>query len=191
MLGRLSPAGFLITVGWVPDPSQLPHLLRLLDDDSSVVRVSVAEALRAFGPSLTQELAHLTEPPDAAQVQKIRDLLSEGSGTGGEEGLFTERFFAPGQLVRHRRYDYRGVVVAVDLTCQAQDDWYFANNTQPDRYQPWYHVLVDDTEQVTYPAQSSLQADDSGKPIVHPLLAAFFSAFTDGKYLRNDQPWTT
>ena len=84
MLGRLSPAGFLITVGRVPDPSQLPHLLRLLDDDSSVVRVSVAEALRAFGPSLTQELAHLTEPPDAAQVQKIRDLLSEGSDAGGE-----------------------------------------------------------------------------------------------------------
>jgi heat shock protein HspQ len=174
----------------VPDPSQLPHLLKLLDDDSPAVRASVAEALRAFGPSLTQQLGKLNVPPDEAQAQMIRELLSASSVPRGESPS-TERLFETGQLVRHRRYDYRGVVVSLDPTCQAQDEWYFSNNTQPDRYQPWYHVLVHDTQQVTYPAQSSLQADDSGEQIVHPLLTDFFSAFTDGKYLRNDRPWPT
>ena len=50
--------------------------------------------------------------------------------------------FQPGHLVRHRRYGYRGVVVALDLECGAGDDWYRSNRTQPDRDQPWYHVLV-------------------------------------------------
>ena len=31
-----------------------------------------------------------------------------------------EPMFAPGDLVHHRRYGYRGVLVAVDRTCQAR-----------------------------------------------------------------------
>lgn len=52
--------------------------------------------------------------------------------------------FEPGQLVRHRRYGYRGVVVDRDEFCEADDEWYSKNQTQPDRDQPWYHVLVED-----------------------------------------------
>ncbi len=50
--------------------------------------------------------------------------------------------FQPGDLVHHKRYGYRGVVVAVDPNCRADDAWYQANQTQPDRDQPWYHVFV-------------------------------------------------
>ena len=35
--------------------------------------------------------------------------------------------FQPGDLVRHRRYGYRGVVVARTDSCQADDAWYFKN----------------------------------------------------------------
>lgn len=97
--------------------------------------------------------------------------------------------FAPGDVVRHRRYGYRGVVVAVDSRCRAPDWWYYGNRTQPARNQPWYHVLVDDSEGVTYPAQSSLETDDSGLPVEHPLLDAYFHDFSGTGYLRNDRPW--
>lgn len=97
--------------------------------------------------------------------------------------------YRPGQLVRHRRYGYRGVVVDVDPCCQASDQWYQANQTQPERNQPWYHVLVDGSEATTYPAQSSLAADTSKQPIDHPLIEVFFTSFVDGHYLRNDRPW--
>lgn len=97
--------------------------------------------------------------------------------------------FERGQLVRHRRYGYRGVVVGLDFECLADEQWYLSNKTQPDRSQPWYHVLVHDTDGTTYAAQESLEADTSGRPVAHPLVERFFDEFADGRYIRNDRPW--
>ena len=103
----------------------------------------------------------------------------------GETG---PRFF-PGQLVRHKRYKYRGVVVDYDEKCAASDVWYKANKTQPERDQPWYHVLVDDSQSITYPAESSLEPDPDPQPINHPMLPLFFEGFDGTSYTRNDRPW--
>jgi heat shock protein HspQ len=103
--------------------------------------------------------------------------------------VFSPPKFRPGQLVRHRRYGYRGVVVAVDLSCRASDEWYQRNKTQPLRAQAWYHVLVDGGELTTYAAETSLEEDESGRPVAHPLVTAFFSGFTPDGYERNDRPW--
>lgn len=97
--------------------------------------------------------------------------------------------FEPGQLVRHRRYGYRGVIAARDSICQASEAWYQSNKTQPNRNQPWYHVLVDGGNHTTYAASTSLQADTSDLPIHHPLIPLLFSEFVDGRYIRNNQPW--
>ncbi len=97
--------------------------------------------------------------------------------------------YHPGQIVRHRRYGYRGVVVDFDLTCKADEAWYQSNQTQPDRNQPWYHVLVDGSSNTTYAAQTSLEADERSAPITHPYLKHFFTEFTGDRYVRNDRPW--
>ncbi|WP_428388577.1 heat shock protein HspQ [Mucisphaera sp.] len=97
--------------------------------------------------------------------------------------------FAPGQLVRHRNYGYRGVVVDFDLQCKANDLWYENNQTQPDRDQPWYHILVDGSEINTYAAQSSLLPDTNNQPIQHELINHFFDPFENGRYTRNETPW--
>lgn len=97
--------------------------------------------------------------------------------------------FQPGDLIRHRRYGYRGVVVAVDLHCKAEPEWYLSNQTQPDRAQPWYHVLVHGCENCTYAAESSLMADSSGEEVHHPFVAYFFEAFKGGRYVRNNHKW--
>lgn len=97
--------------------------------------------------------------------------------------------FEPGQLVRHRRYQYRGVVVDFDKYCLADEAWYQSNRTQPQRNQPWYHVLVDGSSTTTYAAQENLEADDRREPVDHPLVEHFFSEFRDGRYVRNDRPW--
>ena len=99
------------------------------------------------------------------------------------------RRFCPGDLVRHVRYGYRGVVVDVDERCRAPDGWYSSNKTQPQRAQPWYHVLVDGADSATYAAQTSLDIDIVGAPIEHPLVGCFFSRFDDGLYVRNGEPW--
>lgn len=101
----------------------------------------------------------------------------------------TKPKFAPGQLVRHCRYRYRGVVVAADPRCLADHQWYISNRTQPDQNQPWYHVLVDGTGTTTYAAESNLNEDDLGGPVDHPLVTQFFDGFRDGRHVRNDRPW--
>ena len=97
--------------------------------------------------------------------------------------------FEPGQLVIHRKYGYRGVVVERDDACQADEEWYQKNQTQPDRDQPWYHVLVDGTSTCTYAAAENLKSDPSNAAVSHPLLNLFFSAFDEGRYIRNSKPW--
>ena len=106
-----------------------------------------------------------------------------------EERSGAESRFDVGELVRHRRYGYRGVVVAFDLECQADEAWYEANQTQPPRDQPWYHVLVHASAQITYAAQTSLLRDWSDDPIAHPLVHRYFSGFENGRYVRNDRAW--
>lgn len=103
--------------------------------------------------------------------------------------------FSLGQLVRHRRYGYRGVVVALDRICHAPDWWYERNQTRPKRNQAWYHVLVDQASRpgesgaATYAAESSLLPAETSDPINHPLVDQYFSAFDGQRYRRNDRAW--
>lgn len=108
---------------------------------------------------------------------------------GGEDDELSAPLFSEGELVRHRRYGYRGVVVSLTLEFDGDEGWYQSNQTQPDKAQPWYHVLVHGGIQNTYAAQSSLEADPEGEPIEHPMIPLFFSGFEDGSYVRNDMPW--
>lgn len=113
--------------------------------------------------------------------------LNEGGGRNGRAG--ETPLFDLGDLVAHCRYGYRGVVVAVDDRFCGSDDWYLNNQTQPAKDQPWYHVLVHGKGVATYAAQSSLEEDPSGVAVEHPLVAAFFAGFADGKYVRNTVAW--
>ncbi|MCA9399424.1 MAG: heat shock protein HspQ, partial [Candidatus Omnitrophica bacterium] len=97
--------------------------------------------------------------------------------------------FHAGQVVRHKSYGYRGIVVASDQFCMASDEWYYGNQTQPDRNQPWLHVFVDGSDQVTYVAESNLIEDSDKKKIEHPLLSYFFTEDKAKGYVRNSNNW--
>lgn len=59
----------------MPDPTQLPYLIRLLDDESEIVRESVTKELAAFGESLHVELEKLKISPSPSQMKLLRSLL--------------------------------------------------------------------------------------------------------------------
>ena len=62
------------------------------------------------------------------------------------------------------------------------DTWYI-NKTQPNRNQPWYHVLVHDSGGLsTYVAHSNLKQDTSGQAIDHPRIGCYFTKLEDGRY---------
>ncbi len=91
-----------------------------------------------------------------------------------------------GQLVHHKLFDYRGVVIDVDATFEGSEEWYEAMaRSRPPRDAPWYHVLVHNAEHMTYVAERNLEPDLSGEPIVHPALHEVFDELRDGLYLRH------
>ena len=93
--------------------------------------------------------------------------------------------FQVGQVIHHRRFDYRGVIVDVDATFQGSEAWYQAMaQSRPPKDKPWYHVLVHRAEHMTYVAERNLEADESGEPIVHPVLDQYFDGLREGLYVR-------
>ena len=96
-----------------------------------------------------------------------------------------------GDIITHKRYGYRGVIVHADSSFQGDENWYLSNQAQPSKKQPWYFVLVAGNQQVTYVAEENLDRDQSANPVVHPMLNLFFSGYDVelNKYTRNDVPW--
>lgn len=92
--------------------------------------------------------------------------------------------FNIGQLIHHRKFGYRGVIVDVDPVFQGSEAWYeLVARSRPPRDQPWYHVLVHDGSHSTYVAERHLEPDAEGTQINHPALGEFFQAFVDGRYM--------
>ena len=66
--------------------------------------------------------------------------------------------FAIGELVRHLKFGYRGVVVDVDLTFELSQEWYDqVARSRPPKDKPWYRVLVHDSVHETYVAERHLE----------------------------------
>lgn len=57
------------------DPTNLPHLLKLLEDDSETVQRAIAEELVSYGPDLDRELARLGNIVSPEMREKISSLL--------------------------------------------------------------------------------------------------------------------
>ncbi len=96
--------------------------------------------------------------------------------------------FAIGEIVHHRIFDYRGVIIDVDPEFQGTEEWYDeVARSRPPKDQPWYHVLVHNARHQTYVAERNLEADSENEPINHPFVSVVFSGFLDGVYTRKDK----
>ncbi len=92
------------------------------------------------------------------------------------------KFFI-GQIVHHKGFDYRGVVVDVDATFQGTEAWYEqVARSRPPKEQPWYRVLVDGGEYETYVAERHLEVAPDNAPVSHPALSDLFKGYQDGSY---------
>jgi heat shock protein HspQ len=91
--------------------------------------------------------------------------------------------FHKGQVIQHKIFGYRGVIVGVDQSFQLTPDWYEAvAKSRPPKDKPWYHVLVHGGRQTTYVAERNLELEAGAEPIKHALLDRFFDKFSDGFY---------
>jgi heat shock protein HspQ len=93
--------------------------------------------------------------------------------------------FSIGQIVQHRLFEYRGLIYDVDPTFQLTDEWYEqVARSRPPKDAPWYHVLPDGAQHMTYVAERNLDEDVSLEPVCHPLVEALFERGNDGSYRR-------
>ncbi|MCG2635047.1 MAG: heat shock protein HspQ [Gammaproteobacteria bacterium] len=95
-----------------------------------------------------------------------------------------ESRFSIGQIVHHRRFNYRGVIVQVDPVFRGTEAWYqqMATSTPP-KERPWYHVLVDQSARQTYVAEQNLELSADLRFIEHPAVPLFFEAYWDGVFV--------
>ena len=98
--------------------------------------------------------------------------------------------FAIGDVVRHRLFDFRGVIFDVDPEFANSEEWYqsIPEDLRPSKDQPFYHLLAENAESsyVAYVSQQNLLPDDSDEPIDHPAIPTMFDR-ADGRYrLRPD-----
>ena len=94
--------------------------------------------------------------------------------------------FGIGEVVRHRLFDFRGVVFDIDPVFANSEEWFesIPEEIRPNRDQPFYHLLAEneDSSYVAYVSQQNLISDGAGGPVEHPTLPQLFEQFSDGRY---------
>ena len=98
--------------------------------------------------------------------------------------------FAIGDVVRHKAFDFRGVIFDIDPVFANSEEWYQAvpEEIRPDRDQPFYHLLAesDESDYVAYVSQQNLIGDSLAGPVSHPDVHQYFEQFENGRYqMRN------
>lgn len=94
--------------------------------------------------------------------------------------------FGIGDVVRHKQFDFRGVVFDIDPVFANSEEWYesIPQDLRPTREQPYYHLLAENGESayVAYVSQQNLVGDGEGGPVEHPSVEQLFEDFRDGHY---------
>ena len=94
--------------------------------------------------------------------------------------------YSIGQVVRHRVYACRGVIVDVDPEFNNTEEWWQAipEEVRPRKDQPFYHLLAEneDSSYIAYVSEQNLLVDESGVPVNHPDVAEVFGEFLGDSY---------
>jgi heat shock protein HspQ len=100
--------------------------------------------------------------------------------------IIREAKFAIGQVVKHRKFSFRGVIYDVDPEFANTEEWLMSipADVRPRKNQPFYHLYAEnaETEYVAYVSEQNLLPDESGEPIRHAQVADRFDKTLKGTY---------
>jgi heat shock protein HspQ len=96
--------------------------------------------------------------------------------------------FSIGTIVKHKHFDFRGVIYDVDFEFNNSEEWYqsIPKDVRPKKDQPFYHLLAESND-VTYEAyvsEQNLLMDNSKQPVKHPLINEIFVGKKGSNYLK-------
>ncbi len=94
--------------------------------------------------------------------------------------------FGIGQVVRHRKYPFRGLIYDVDPVFANTEEWWLSipEDVRPSKEQPFYHLFAEntETEYIAYVSEQNLLPDESGEPLRHPQIDEIFVRTEAGEY---------
>lgn len=97
-----------------------------------------------------------------------------------------EARFTIGDVVRHRVFDFRGVIFDVDPVFANSDEWYesIPAEVRPAKDQPFYHLFAEnaDSSYIAYVSQQNLVSDMDEGPVNHPAIEGFFEPWRGVRY---------
>ena len=151
------------------------------------------EAGRREGPRVRAGLRPVTTPTRRTRVKAPALPIAAASLIEGhdpdqavpETMKAAQAKFAIGQIVRHRRFPFRGVIYDVDPIFANTEEWWLAipEEVRPRKDQPFYHLYAEnaETEYVAYVSEQNLLPDDTGDPLRHPQIRETFDRLDDGR----------
>ena len=94
--------------------------------------------------------------------------------------------YSLGQIVKHRKYPFRGAIFDIDPTFSNTEEWWLSipEDVRPTKEQPFYHLFAEnaETEYIAYVSEQNLLPDESGKPVRHPQIREMFERTREGGY---------
>ena len=102
--------------------------------------------------------------------------------------------FQIGSIVKHKYFDFRGVIFDVDPEFNNTEEWYQSIPLQvrPRKDQPFYHLLAEAPSQpsyVAYVSQQNLTSDQENGPVNHPDVKEVFDTLKEGRYYLRKQAY--
>jgi len=152
---------------------------------------------QSFSELFLQKLDNIDNDPlgecPAVEVFKFRDKDGFfGQSPEPRETRPPVVKYRVGQVVKHAKWGYKGVIIGWDETARAPDDWLSQMHGENAEWktQPNYAVLVDTRDravpQITYVPQQNMQVIKYTK-IMHPAVDDYFEHFDGSQYL--PRPW--
>lgn len=201
------PAQYLFTKFMSTTDSQRSYALRNLVNDASVFQEKYLswKTWKRWCTDLLNSVSSLSESDDpslddpqgespALEVLKYKDPEGHfAASTQPRSPRPPNVKYRIGQVIRHKIWGYRGVIVGWDPKCRAPADWIkqMHDKDKPEwRDMPNYSILVDTrdrlTPQLTYVPEENFEIITNMK-IMHPGIDEYFEGFDGAQYL--PRPW--
>lgn len=99
--------------------------------------------------------------------------------------------FGIGDVVKHRKYPFRGVIYDIDPVFANTEEWWLSipEEVRPAKDQPFYHLYAEnsDTEYQAYVSEQNLEPDETGAPLRNPQIAEVFVRSDAGRYIKRQR----
>ncbi|OCU02121.1 F-box only protein 21 [Xenopus laevis] len=146
--------------------------------------LDILQNIQALDPSQHGAVAYLVQHT-LVHIEKRKEENALDCKLRSNENQVS---YSIGLVVRHKRYDYSGVIFGWDPFCMMPPDWIDnmdIHSLPQGADQAFYNVLLEDGS-CSYVAQENLEPHPSPKEIRHPEIGLYFSEFTGTYYIANE-----